>query len=152
MATIMSRERWVNTLWAGQNGLCRQQFQIGSLVQDCSNSIANALELLQSCTKPSKCAGMGPRHLFVWWLIGGRQWQWSPANDSSCNTGQIYFIWLAKIDVWGQHNAGAFLKYTLWPPMSSCWLHLSCHQIGAWPSATTLMCKFVNWLHHWNYD
>ena len=25
---------------------------IDSLVQDCSNSIANALELLQSCTKP----------------------------------------------------------------------------------------------------
>ena len=28
--------------------------QINGLVQDCSNSIANALELLQSCTKPSK--------------------------------------------------------------------------------------------------
>ena len=27
--------------------------QINSLVQDCCNSIANALELLQSCTKPS---------------------------------------------------------------------------------------------------
>ena len=26
---------------------------IDSLIQDCSNSIANALELLQSCTKPS---------------------------------------------------------------------------------------------------
>ena len=26
------------------------------LVQDCSNSIANALELLQSCTEPSICA------------------------------------------------------------------------------------------------
>ena len=26
---------------------------INGLVQDCSNSIANALELLQSCTKPS---------------------------------------------------------------------------------------------------
>ena len=26
---------------------------IGGLVQDCSNSIANALELLQSCSKPS---------------------------------------------------------------------------------------------------
>ena len=25
---------------------------IDGLVQDCSNSIANALELLQSCTKP----------------------------------------------------------------------------------------------------
>ena len=29
--------------------------QINGLVQDCSNSIANALELLQSCTKPLKC-------------------------------------------------------------------------------------------------
>ena len=29
--------------------------QIDDLVQYCSNSIANALELLQFCTKPSKC-------------------------------------------------------------------------------------------------
>ena len=28
--------------------------QIDGLVQDCSNSIALAMELLQSCTKPSK--------------------------------------------------------------------------------------------------
>ena len=28
---------------------------IDGLVQDCNNSIANALELLQSCTKPSVC-------------------------------------------------------------------------------------------------
>ena len=28
-------------------------YQYDGLVQDCSNSIANALELLQSCTKPS---------------------------------------------------------------------------------------------------
>ena len=28
---------------------------IDGLVQDCSNSIANALELLQSCTKPLIC-------------------------------------------------------------------------------------------------
>ena len=31
------------------------RFYIDGLVQDCSNSIANALELLQSCTKPSIC-------------------------------------------------------------------------------------------------
>ena len=30
---------------------------IDGLVQDCSNSIANALELLQSCTKPLICIG-----------------------------------------------------------------------------------------------
>ena len=36
---------------------CPMQFikyyDIDGLVQDCSNSIANALELLQSCSKPS---------------------------------------------------------------------------------------------------
>ena len=33
---------------------CRtNQYEIDGLAQDCSNSIANALELLQSCTKPS---------------------------------------------------------------------------------------------------
>ena len=30
----------------------KSQFNIDGLVQDCSNSIANALELLQSCSKP----------------------------------------------------------------------------------------------------
>ena len=29
-----------------------KNYDINSIVQDCSNSIANALELLQSCTKP----------------------------------------------------------------------------------------------------
>ena len=33
--------------------LNKQVYYIDGLVQDCSNSIANALELLQSCTKPS---------------------------------------------------------------------------------------------------
>ena len=32
-----------------------KQAYIDGLEQDCSNSIANALELLQSCTKPSIC-------------------------------------------------------------------------------------------------
>ena len=31
------------------------KIHIDGLLQDCSNSIANALELLQSCTKPSMC-------------------------------------------------------------------------------------------------
>ena len=36
-------------------------------MQDCSNSIANALELLESCTKPSICpdAGYGVEYDFV---------------------------------------------------------------------------------------
>ena len=49
---------------------------IDGLVQDCSNSIANALKLLQSCTKPliynvisiifSKWDGIGSWHPFSW--------------------------------------------------------------------------------------
>ena len=36
--------------------------QVDGLVQDCSNSIANALELLQSCTKPSKWSSIMTIH------------------------------------------------------------------------------------------
>ena len=47
---------------------------IGGLVQDCSNSIANALELLQSCTKPSMYAlnvfcVIYQQQSVVWWRI-----------------------------------------------------------------------------------
>ena len=43
-------------------------YHIGGLVQDCSNSIATPLELLQSCTKPSiseisENCGINPRNL-----------------------------------------------------------------------------------------
>ena len=31
-------------------------YNIDGSVQECSNSIANALELLQSCIKPSNCS------------------------------------------------------------------------------------------------
>ena len=40
MADLLSRPQYVNA-------------DVDGLVQDCSNSIANALELLQSCTKTS---------------------------------------------------------------------------------------------------
>ena len=39
---------------------------IDGLVQDCSNSIANAMELLQSCTKPSICTVL-EIHIIWWW-------------------------------------------------------------------------------------
>ena len=48
----------------------RSSGQIGSLVQDCSNSSANALELLQSCIKPLK-------------LFAYQSWTWWPGNSWS---------------------------------------------------------------------
>ena len=39
-----------------RKGLIPVAVYIDGLAQDCSNSIANALELLQSCTKPSICS------------------------------------------------------------------------------------------------
>ena len=42
-------------MWSDENYYIDE---VDGLVQDCSNSIANALELLQSCTKPSKWHSM----------------------------------------------------------------------------------------------
>ena len=41
----------------------RKQDDIDGLAQDCSNSIANALELLKSHTKPSVYKGVQNSHL-----------------------------------------------------------------------------------------
>ena len=43
-------------------------FDIDGLVQDCSNSIANALELLQSCTKPSICGLSFHKQEYSTWM------------------------------------------------------------------------------------
>ena len=48
-------------------------YHINVLVQDCSNSIANALELLQSCTKPS-----------IWSVFAENWWEKWP-----CYNGRI---------------------------------------------------------------
>ena len=67
MVAILSRVRWVNAsrpkdLFLGDTNLAPpihfaqniyiKYLDIDGLVQDCSNSSANALELLQSCIKP----------------------------------------------------------------------------------------------------
>ena len=44
---------------------CCVQYNTAGLVQDCSISIANALEILQSCTKPSLCH-IGPCYTRTW--------------------------------------------------------------------------------------
>ena len=41
-------------------------YQIDGLAQDCSNSIALAMELLQSCTKPLKQHSIPHPHRFVY--------------------------------------------------------------------------------------
>ena len=42
-----------------------RRYQIDALVQDCSNSIANALELRQFCTRPSKYAPWFTQYRYV---------------------------------------------------------------------------------------
>ena len=46
---------YINASNQFQCNTCMYNAYIDGLVQDCSNSIANALELLQACTKPSIC-------------------------------------------------------------------------------------------------
>ena len=40
------------------------QAQVDGLVQDCSISSALAMEILQSCTKPSKCVPIKSNHFY----------------------------------------------------------------------------------------
>ena len=55
-------------------------FHIDGLVQDCSNSIANALELLQSCTEPSMWSS------YVETLVN--QVNLQSVNDTTINSSQ----------------------------------------------------------------
>ena len=50
----------------------RPRYYINGLVQDCSISIANALEILQPCTKPSRyCVQLQESEIWhaIWWSI-----------------------------------------------------------------------------------
>ena len=60
---------------------------IDGLVQYCSNSSALALELLQSCTKPSTCT-FAQMH---WVLLGKSLMKWTPGYT---NRGEVLFFLL----------------------------------------------------------
>ena len=50
------RGQWVNDVYSESSKVLQlQSYNIDGLAQDCSKSIANALELLQFCTKPLTC-------------------------------------------------------------------------------------------------
>ena len=66
---IMGHVTWVTPLVVidGTTILyCSTSAESDGLAQDCSNSIANALELLQSCIKPSKYRNAGSSHELQW--------------------------------------------------------------------------------------
>ena len=51
----MSAEKMFVISFIPEYGTFHVWHYLDGLMQDCSNSIANALELLQSCTKPAIC-------------------------------------------------------------------------------------------------
>ena len=66
--------------------------QIDGLVQDCSNSIAKALELLQSCTKPWKwyiCIHVFIRRLL--WILTWHQPSWTSQGSP------LHQPWMASL-------------------------------------------------------
>ena len=81
---------------------------VNGLVQDCSNSIANAMELLQSCAKPSK-----------WW-----------PRVLMYLRGEIY-SGLGELNVWSR-------VYTCYLSAVICGLHvITCYTV-AWYNETLL--------------
>ena len=72
---------WMEKFQLPEHSQCseiRQVTNIDGLVQDCSNSIANALELLQSCTKPSNYIFMLPQKntASLMWVYCQRSGYW----------------------------------------------------------------------------
>ena len=55
LRVMVSRKQSTQRIYCVQKIQGFDNGYIDGLVQDCSNSIANTLELLQSCTKPSTC-------------------------------------------------------------------------------------------------
>ena len=75
---------------------------INGLVQDCSNSIANALELLQSCSKPSiyqslKSQSTSDTPHPHGWVIGCLFWAYSGEN-----------LWCSNGNAWWCHRMETF--------------------------------------------
>ena len=73
------------------------QYQTDGLVQDCSVSIANALEILQSCTKPSKHTS---------WDILQKQ-TWAPHSTAPRDQQRCSF----KLMLFTHTNTIEWLKY-----------------------------------------
>ena len=49
----LSKDNCMDCIWDERESSMLMHDNMDGLVQDCSNSIANTLQLLQSCTKPS---------------------------------------------------------------------------------------------------
>ena len=94
---------WWNNSWQISNNLhpILQEYHADDLVQDCSNSIANALELLQSCTKPSCSTSIYPmpRADSRFWLVNNRE-IWSRISLLTSSAWDIK----TKERHWWHHN------------------------------------------------
>ena len=64
--------------------------KIDGSVQDCSISIANAMEILQSCTKPSKYPY--GTHQCVLTVAGQILWTWLPPSPAMDSTFLHYMV------------------------------------------------------------
>ena len=95
---------------------CRQPTNhYDGLVQDCSNSIANALELLQSCTKPS----------VIWTYVDQVRWlnkassgpngltHWGKIAVISHTTFSNVFSWMKTYESWLISHWSLFLRVQL---------------------------------------
>ena len=69
------------------------------LMQDCSSSITDALQLLQSCAKPSICVEKTEIHtdnIGFWLWLGARSQQViTLANGETKNNNMLSHIWTA---------------------------------------------------------
>ena len=97
--------------------------QINGLVQDCNNSSALAMELLQFCTKPSKCAWILQKHFYLEYVLADQTIRLNMMDKNSWN---ITILW--SFCVWARpmREGIAFSHWlsphTEWSLYMECWL------------------------------
>ena len=70
---------------------------VDGIEEDCSNSIANALELLQSCTKPLIYMQINSEHIWLCWSI---ELKLSDSTYFPCDSN----TWLGLVSSWAHLN------------------------------------------------
>ena len=84
MSNVLVTLAWISNYIA--------QYHVDGLAQDCSNSIALAMELLQSCTKPSMCDVVQAQETVVDFIIKvpSHEYRIFPYQDENTGLGLSY--------------------------------------------------------------
>ena len=124
---------------------------IDGLVQDCSISIANALEILQSCTKPSIYASSGLDELT--WITHIRRWYFTGTDcrkTTTANSWDVVCTWPHIIRrAHTRVTKNNMILYTFTPNSHQQTFHQICTQVTCRRIRMLIESGYFIGIHRW---